>query len=450
MQDKRRETPLTVRYPNCAGIDIGKKELYVAVSEDAADINVRTFGTFTEGLQDLASWLSSCGVEQVAMEATGVYWIPVYEILDRVGFEVRLVDPRATKRPDGRKTDVLDCQWIRQLMSLGLLSGAYRTPDAFCALRSYVRQRDRLIKERGRQVQHMQKALTQMNEQLDNVLSDIVGKSGLAILRGIVGGERDPYVLARHRNWRVKASTEEIARSLEGNWRDEHLYELAVGLRHFDFLDAEIRQLEKLIEQETSRLTPPPQVIDTTSEEVPSNDVGDLRQPCSKAQDRQRQLALWDLAGVDLTAVTGIGLETALLIVAELGADVSAFPSVKHFCSWLALAPNNQITGGNMLRSSRPRRGNRLGQAFRQCAIALRKSPTWLGAKHRRRLARMEKARAVKATAHEIARLVYAMLRDGTEYVERSITDFENEYRERKIANIRRQARAVGCELVPA
>ena len=235
MQHKRRDHPLTVRYPHCAGIDIGKKELYVAVAEEADATNVRTFGTYTAGLKELASWLNSCGVEQVAMEATGVYWIPVYELLDQAGFEVRLVDPRATKRPDGRKTDVLDCQWIRQLMSLGLLSGAHRAPDAFCALRSYVRQRDRLIKKRGRQVQHMQKALTQMNVQLDNVLSDIVGKSGLAILRAIAFGECDPYVLAQHRDWRVKASEEEIARSLEGNWRTEHLHELAAGLRHFDF-----------------------------------------------------------------------------------------------------------------------------------------------------------------------------------------------------------------------
>ena len=449
MQHKHRDHPLTVVYPHCAGIDIGKKELYVAVAEDADDTNVRTFGTYTEGLKELASWLGSCGVEQVAMEATGVYWIPVYELLDRAGFEVRLVDPRATKRPDGRKTDVLDCQWIRQLMSLGLLSGAHRAPDAFCALRSYVRQRDRLIKERGRQVQHMQKALTQMNIQLDNVLSDIVGKSGMAILRAIVRGERDPYVLAQHRDWRVKASEEEIARSLEGNWRTEHLHELAAGLRHFDFLEGEISQLDKLVEREASRLVPSPHEIDSTTGEVASRDIRELRQPCSRAKDRERQLALWDVAGVDLTAITGIGLETALLIVSELGADVSSFPTIKHFCSWLALAPNNRISGGNVLRSSRPRTANRLGQAFRQCATSVRRSPTWLGAKHRRRLARMEKARAIKATAHEIARLVYAMLRDGTEYVEQSITDFENQYRERKIENIRRQARAVGCDLVP-
>lgn len=228
-REHRAESPLTVCFPNCAGIDVGKKELYVAVSEEAAEENVRTFGTYTAALKELANWLGTCAVEQVAMEATGVYWIPVYEVLERAGFEVRLVDPRATKRPDGRKTDVLDCQWIRQLMSLGLLRGAYRTPDEFCALRSYVRQRERLIQQRSRQVLHMQKALTQINVQLDHVLCDIVGKSALAILRSIVAGVRDPYKLAQHRDRRVKATEAEVAHSLDGNWRVEHLHELTVA-----------------------------------------------------------------------------------------------------------------------------------------------------------------------------------------------------------------------------
>ena len=427
-KERRRETPFTIRYPHCAGIDVGKKEVYVAVAEDAATKNVRTFGTYTAAaLKQLSSWLRDCGVQQVAMEATGVYWVPVYEILERTGFEVRLVDPRATKRPDGRKTDVLDCQWIRQLMSLGLLSGAYRTPDTFCALRSYVHQRARLIQERSRQVLHMQKALTQMNVQLDNMLSDLVGQSGLAILRAIVAGERDPYILAQHRHWRVKASEADIARSLEGNWRAEHLHELAVALRHFNFLEREIQQLEQLIEREASKLVCTSDDEDSNANSRATPEVRKLQNPCQKASDRARQLALLKVAGVDLIAVTGVGLETALRIVSELGAEVSAFPTEKHFCSWLALAPNNQISGGDVL-GNRRLKANRLGQAFRQCAVTVRRSQTWLDAKHRRRLARMEKARAVNATAHEIARLVYAMLRDGTEYVERSIANFEKDY----------------------
>ena len=449
MQGKRNESPLTVRYPRCAGIDIGKKALFVAVSEEADDENVRSFATFTDEIESMARWLDACGVEQVAMEATGVYWIPVYEILDRAGFEVRLVDPCKTRRLDGRKSDVLDCQWIRQLMSLGLLDGAYRAPDAFCALRSYVRQRDRLIRDRSRQVQHMQKALTQMNVQLDNVLTDIVGKTGQAILRAIVKGERDPDVLAEFRHRRVKASTEEVARSLRGNWRDEHLHELEVALRYFDFLSEQIARLEELVAQQTSLLCRLPEESDPDTGVIMERKVSDLRHPCSSASDRKRQLALWNVLGVDLTAITGVGLETAMLIASELGGDVSSFPTEKHFCSWLALAPNNHVSGGVVLKPSNRRKPNRIGQALRQCAVTVRRSQTWLGAKHRRRLARMDKAKAVKATAHEIARLIYAMLRDGTEYVERSLDEFENEYRERKFENLRRQARSIGCELVP-
>ncbi|MYF01942.1 MAG: IS110 family transposase, partial [Gammaproteobacteria bacterium] len=364
MQKERRGEPsLTVRYPHCAGLDVGKKELYVAVADDAAVDNVRTFGTYTAALKQLSSWLRDGGVQQVAMEATGVYWIPVYELLERAGFEVRLVDPRATKRLDGRKSDVLDCQGIRQMMSMGMLSGAYRTPDAFCALRSYVRQRARLIQERSRQVLHMQKALTQMNVQLDNVLSELVGKSGLAILRSIVAGERDPWVLAQHRDGRIRATEAEVARSLEGNWRDEHLHELAAALRHFDFLEREIQQLELLIGQEAAKLVWQPEDHDSHSNSGGAPEMRKLQQPCRKARDRHRQLMLWEVAGVDLTAITGVGLETALFIVSELGADVSAFPTEKHFCSWLGLAPNNQISGGNVLRNRR-RKANRLGQAF--------------------------------------------------------------------------------------
>ena len=450
MRDKGRERPVTVIYPLCAGIDVGKRDLHAAVSEEMDDDNVRTFGSFTDELERLAEWLGACGAQQVAMEATGVYWIPVYEILERAGFEVRLVDPRATKRPDGRKTDILDCQWIRQLMSLGLLEGAYRAPDAYCALRSYVRQRDRLIKDRSRQALHMQKALVQMNVQLDNVLSSIVGKSGLAIVRAIVQGERDPAALASRCDGRVKASRKTVARSLHGNWRDEHLHELAAALRHFEFLEREIGLLEQLMEREMSRLELPPDDADPDTGEVAEHREEDLRRPCPRKRDRQRQLALWRVAGVDLTAIEGVGLETALLTVAEIGADVSSFPTAKHFCSWLALAPNNRVSGGKLLKSSHRRKANRLGQALRQCAVTVRRSSTWLGAKHRRRLARMEKAKAVKATAHEIARLIYAMLRDGREYVERSLDEFESEYRERKVQNLRRQARSLGCELVPA
>ena len=458
MTSKRKTPPLKVVHPHCAGIDVGKSESFVAVLADDGQEIVRRFEAFTDALEALAGWLRDHAVEQVAMEATGVYWIPLFEVLDRAGFEVRLVNPRATKRPDGRKTDVLDCQWIRSLMSMGLLDGAHRPADEVCALRSYVRQRDRLLRGRARQIQHMQKALVQMNVQLENVLSDIVGKTGMAILRAIVAGERDPQVLASHRDGRVKATEETLRRSLHGNWRDEHLHELAVALRLYDALQAEIDELEARIAAELETLAADPsfQHGEEPSAEGSESDVkapaerseSDLKAPARRRSERLRQLALWHTLGVDLTAIPGVGIETALLVMSEIGGDVSQFPTAAHFCSWLALAPNNRISGGKLLGRSPMSRSNKLGQAFRQAAVTVRRSETWLGAQHRRRLARMEKAKAVKATAHEIARLVYAMMSKGTEFVERTMEVHEHAHRERKLFNLARQAGKLGLALL--
>ena len=246
MASKRKQT-LQVVHPNCAGVDIGKKSHYVAVHESADTHSVRAFGCFTDELEDMAAWLESCAVDVVAMEATGVYWIPVYEVLDRAGFEVHLVDARATKQVSGRKSDVRDCQWIRELMSYGLLRGAFRPRDEDCVVRSYVRQRGRLVRERARCVQHMQKALTQMNVQLDTVLNDVMGKSGEAIVRSIVGGERDATVLARMCDRRVKADMATIARALRGNWRAEHVFALSQALERHDFYADQIRAVEEQI-----------------------------------------------------------------------------------------------------------------------------------------------------------------------------------------------------------
>ena len=436
---------LAVKYPNCAGIDIGKKELFVAVSAAVAEDNVRTFSTVTAGLKEMAKWLRTCGVEQVAMEATSVYWIPPFEVLEASGFEVRLVDPRKTRRLDGRKTDVLDCQWIRQLMSFGLLAGAYRTPDAFLPVRAYVRQREQYIHDRARAVLHMQKALSLMNVQLSNFLSDIMGKSGAAIRRAIVAGERDPEVLVSLCDGRVRAAPEQLAQSLLGNWREEHLHALASALRQYDFMTQEILLLDDLIQQHTVALG---SVAAATRQADDPPAKRELTKRDRSRQDRARQQVLWDINGVDLTAIEGIGIETAMLIVAELGGEVSAFPTAAQFCCWLGLAPNNRVSGTS-LRRAKSRRANRLGQAFRQCAVTLRRTESWLGAKHRRRLARMEKAKAVKATAHELARIVYAMLSNRCEYVQRSLKEYEKQYQARKMHYLTKQARAVGYELTP-
>ena len=439
MGHKRKEK-LRVVHPDCAGIDVGKREHYVAVREGAGGRPVRRFGAFTDALEAMASWLASCGVEVVAMEATGVYWIPVYEVLDRAGFEVHLVDARATKQVSGRKSDVLDCQWIRQLMSFGLLRGAFRPSDGTCVLRSFVRQRHGLIKDRSRCVQHMQKALTQMNVQLDTVLSDVMGKTGQAILRAIVAGERDGAVLARLRDRRVKADAAAIARSLRGTWREEHLFALEQALGRYDFLTAQIEACEARMDRALTGLA-----CDTGLAESAGPLLG---APARAARERGLRLALKAALGVDLTAIPTVGVETALTIAAEVGPDLSRFPSSEHFCSWLALAPGTRISGGKALKGRAPKRINRAGQALRMAATTARHNRSFIGACHRARLRRLDTPRAVKATAHQLARLIYAMLTRGEAYVEKGVEHFECERRDRQLRHLRRQARRFNLALV--
>ena len=438
MADKRKTANLEVVHPNCAGIDIGKKAHYVAVDAERFDEPVRNFGTFTRDLEAMAAWLRSCGVDVVAMESTGVYWIPVFEVLERSGLEVHLVNPRATKQVSGRKSDVKDCQWIRQLMSHGLLRGAFRVPDAICPLRAYLRQRDELVGERSRAVHHVQKALAQMNVQLDNVLSDIMGVTGQLIVRAIAAGERDGAVLAGFRDGRCKADEATIAASLEGNWRAEHLFALEQALERYDALEVQIGACEARVNAELDVLA--------------RNDVDDPPEDKRSRKGRERKLRrrLKRMLGVDLLAIPTIGVETALAVAAEVGADLSRFPSAGHFCSWLGLAPGTHISGDRRLKGGPRRRSNRLGQALRMAATAARRDKSAIGAAHRRRLARMDTAKAVKATAHQLARLIFAMLTRGEEYVARDIAELEAERRERMILNLQRQARRLELELVPA
>ena len=437
---RKRKEKLRVVYPACAGIDVGKREHYVAVEEDADERPVRRFGAFTDELEAMASWLASCGVDTVAMEATGVYWIPVYEALDRAGFEVRLVDARATKQVSGRKSDVLDCQWIRQLMSYGLLRGAFRPSDGTCVLRSYVRQRQGLVRDRSRSVQHMQKALAQMNVQLDTVLSDLTGKTGQAILRAIVAGERDGAALAGLRDRRVKADAATIARSLRGTWREEHLFALEQALERYDFLTAQIEACESRMARALTGLA---RDADLAESAAPL-----LEAPARAARERGLRLALKAALGVDLTAIPTVGVETALTIAAEIGPDLSRFPTSGHFCSWLALAPGTRISGGKALKGRAPKRFNRVGQALRLAASTARHNNSFIGACHRARLRRLDPPRAIKATAHQLARLIYAMLARGEEYVERGIEQFECERRDRQLRHLRRQARRFNLALV--
>ena len=433
----KKAAPLEVVHPDCAGIDVGKRKHYVAVDPSRFEDPVRNFGTFTGDLEAMAEWLGACGVRQVAMESTGVYWIPVFEVLDRAGFEVHLVNPRATKQVSGRKSDVLDCQWIRQLMSYGLLRGAFRAPDALCPMRSYVRQRGQLIRDRSRSVQHMQKALTQMNVQLDNVLSDIMGKTGQLIVRAIVAGERDGAALARYRDGRCKADEATIAASLRGNWRGEHLFALEQALARHDMLQGQIEACETRVDAE----------LDGQARDGAANETSAAAR---SARERLLRERLQRKLGADLTAIPTVGVETALTVAAEVGADLSRFATAAHFCSWLGLAPGTRISGDKRLGGPSARQTNRVGQALRMAASTARNSKTTIGAAHRRRLSRMDSAKAVKATAHQLGRLIYAMLTRGEEYVERDLAAMETERRDRQIKHLQRQARHFDLALVPA
>jgi len=434
------QAALTVTHPNAAGIDIGSAAHYVAVPPDRDEQPVREFASFTVDLEAIAAWLSACGVDTVAMESTGVYWIPLYELLESRGFTVLLVNARHVKNVSGRKSDVLDCQWLQQLLTYGLLSGAFRPADQVCVLRELWRQRGRLLREQARHVQHMQKALTQMNIQLANVISDVVGETGQKILRAIVAGERDGQVLAKLKNRLIHASQDEIAKSLQGNWRSEHLFSLKQALGAFDFVGTQLAEADREIEAQLKVL----QVHDANPAK------GKKR---SRARNEPRfdlRTQLFRVCGVDLTRIDGINVTTALAVISETGTDMSRFPSVKHFTSWLGLCPGTRITGGKTISGRTKQCANRAAQALKLAATALRTSRSALGAYFRRLCAHMDKPKAVTAAAHKMARLIYTMLTKGQEYVDQGQDYYEERYRERVLRNLAQRANKMGMRLVTA
>ena len=430
----------SITHPNAAGIDIGSASHFVAVPPDRDDQPVREFASVTVALEALADWLTACDVDTVAMESTGVYWIPLFEFLESRGFTVLLVNARHVKSVSGRKSDVLDCQWLQQLMTYGLLRGAFRPADEICVLRALYRQRGTLLRDQARHVQHMQKALTQMNVQLTNVLSDIVGESGQKILRAIVAGERDGHVLAAMRNVRVRASADEIALSLQGNWRAEHLFALKQALDAFDFVGSQLAECDQHIERQLQTL----------------QRYGGDPDPRPKKRGRARNAPRFDLrtqlfrmCGVDLTRIDGVDVTTALAVVSEIGTDMTRFPSVKHFTSWLGLCPGTRITGGKVLSSKTSRVANRAAQALRLAAAALRTSQSALGAYFRRLCARMDKPKAVTAAAHKIARLIYSLLTKGHEYTDQGQDYYEQRYRDRVLHSLSQRAAKLGMRMIP-
>jgi transposase len=429
---------LSLTHPNAAGIDIGSASHFVAVAPDRDDEPVREFKSFTVDLIALADWLAACGVDTVAMESTGVYWIPLFELLDARGSKVLLVNARHVKNVSGRKSDVLDCQWLQQLMSYGLLSGAFRPADAVCALRALSRQREMLLKSQARHVQHMQKALTQMNIQLANVISDVVGETGQKILRAIVAGERDGNVLAAMKNVRIRASHDEIAKSLQGNWRAEHLFALKQALALFDFYTSQLAECDQEIEAQ----------LESLAVHQGSPAKGKKRGRARNAPKFDLRERLFQMCGVDLTRIDGIDVTTALVVVSEVGADMSRFATAKHFTSWLGLCPGTKITGGKVMSGKTKRCANRAAQALRLAAAALRTSRSALGAYFRRLCSRMDKPKAVTAAAHKLARLIYTMLTKGEEYTDQGQDYFEERYRQRVLHSLSVRAEKLGMKLV--
>jgi len=430
-----------IAFPNAAGIDIGGSSHFVAVPPDRAEASVREFGVYTADLQALADWLEQCAVDTVAMESTGVYWIALYELLERRGFKVHLVNTRHVKNVPGRKSDVLDCQWLQQLMSFGLLAGAYRPADEVCVLRAVMRHRDALLREQARQIQRMQKALVQMNLQLGEVLADAVGFTGQAIIRAIVAGERDPQRLAKLRNHRVRADEAQIAKALHGNWREEHLFALEQSLALFDAYQAQLSGCDAKLESLLGRMA--------RHSATPTGKPR-AKSPAKNAPKFDLRSALYQWCGVDLTRIDGLEVTTVLKVLAEIGTDMTRFPSVKHFCSWMGLCPGTKISGGKRLSGRTTPSINRAKLALKMAAANLVRSQSALGAYYRRLCARMDKPRAITATAHKLARLIYLMLTRGEQYVDRGEAYYEERHKQRVIASLRRKAATFGMQLTPS
>ena len=425
-------------FPNAAGIDVGASSHWVAVPPHSTDDPVHEYGAMTDDLNAMADWLLACGVDTVALESTGVYWIPVYEVLEQRGLTVWLVDARQMKYVPGRKSDVQDCQWLQKLMSLGFLRAAFRPGPEVCVVRAVARQRETLLAEQASWVQRMQKALVQMNIQLTEVITDVMGTTGQAIMRAIDAGERDPQVLARYRNCRIKASQAEIARALKGNWREEHLFVLSQALAMYDDIARHLAQCDAKMQSLMCALG------------ASRVDLGAAPRAGSKlrAQFEVRQtLANW--AGVDLTRINGLGATTVLKILTEIGPDLRRFADVKHFCSWLGLCPGTKISGGKLLSSRTKRAANRARQAFKLAAQSLWHSDSALGAFYRRLCARMDKPRANTATAHKLARMVYFMLSRGEDFVDQGQQHYEEQQRQRSVAALKRRAAALGFFVTP-
>lgn len=445
-KDHKRQSQLPVLHPDAAGVDIGAEEIFVAVPADRDTKPVRCFPTFTRDLFEAAAWLKQCGVHTVAMESTSVYWIPLFQILEAEGFEVFLVNAQYVKHVPGRKTDVSDCQWIQYLHSVGLLRGSFRPAGMICAMRALWRHRESLIQMAAQHVLHMQKSLNQMNLQLHHVLSEITGLSGLRILDAILAGERDPLKLAELCHARVKSSRDKIAKALEGDYRSEHLFALKQSLAGYRYYQHQIEEVDQEIRRQLAEL-PAAQNVE------PMLPKRTKKHPYVKRHYEPTSFnlraELYRIYGVDLTNVPGISAVTAHTILCEIGTDLSRFRNASAFASWLGLCPEKQISGGKLLYTrTRPVR-SRVALALRLGANSLHHADNYLGEFFRRMKRKLGKPPAVTATAHKLARIIFHLLTNREEYNEAILLKSQKEDSARTEIRLRKQAAALGFELIP-
>ena len=426
---------------NAAGIDIGARSHFVAVPEGRDESNVREFQTFTEDLNAMVTWLKKCGIETVAMESTGVYWIPVYELLEEHGFEVLLVNAHHVKNVSGRKSDVLDCQWIQQLHTYGLLSGAFRPSKEICEFRGYMRQRECLVRSASSHIQHMQKALDQMNLRLHNAISDITGKTGKLIINAIISGERDRKVLAQYRDGRCKNPIEIIEKSLEGSYKAEHLFALKQAMDLFEYYQQKIAECDVVIEN----------LLEDWTQDLNKPEVELSKKRKTKSSPKfDAQTYLYQLCGVNLMAVHGIDAGAALKIISEIGLDMSKWKTEKHFGSWLGVSPGTKVSGGKILSRKSKSTANRVAVILRLCANSLYNSQTALGSYLRRMKGRIGAPKAITATAYKLAKILYLMLKNRIEYEDVGQEYYEERYQDRLLRNLKRKASSIGYVLIDA
>ena len=432
---------------NAAGVDIGAVEIVVCVSGEENTQIVKAFGNYTVDLQAIGKWLKEHNVKTVAMESTGVYWIPLFEELERQGFECLLISSRSLRRVAGRKSDITDAQWIQTLHSYGLLESSFRPQAELIGLRTLLRHRGQLVEHRSPHILHMQKALLQMNVQLSQAVSDMTGVTGQTIIQAILAGERDPQELAAMREPGCKKSVEEIGKALTGTWREEHLFVLKQSMELYTFYTDQVRACDEEIER-VYRLTRP----DWEAGEVkPLSERKRNSHSKNKPQNPEHiRKHLKRISGVDLSVVDGFGVSLAQTVIMEVGTDMGKFPSEKHFCSWLGLAPKHEISGGKVLKNKTLKTKNRAGQAFRMAAQSVKQADCIFGVMYRRLKARLGPAQATVATAHAIARVVYRMLKYQVEYETISVEEYEQKYKDQQLKYMKKKAAKLGYQLTPA